>query len=84
MDTNDAKREGPAAAASSEESGLWAVADVASFLGVSRSWVYQAAASGTLPCIRLGALLPFEAETLKAWVRGERAGRVVTLPGCRK
>jgi|GraSoi2013_100cm_1033763.scaffolds.fasta_scaffold87902_2 excisionase family DNA binding protein len=84
MDANDAKRERPTTAASSEESGLWAVADVATFLRVSKSWVYQAAASGTLPCIRLGALLRFEADTLRAWVRGEHAGKAVTLPGCRK
>jgi len=63
---------------------LWGVAEVALFLRVSRSWVYQAAASGTLPCIRLGALLRFEADAIKAWVRGEHAGKVVKLPGCRK
>ena len=67
-----------------EGGGLWDVSDVASFLRVSRSWVYQATASGTLPCIRLGALLRFEADAIKAWVRGEWAGKVVKLPGCRR
>src|SRR3954470_7444306 len=28
--------------------------DVARRLGVSRSWVYDAAASGRIPCVRLG------------------------------
>ena len=59
------------------------VSDVAKFLRVSRSWVYQATASGVFPCIRLGALLRFEPASVRAWLRGERAGKVVTLPGCR-
>lgn len=28
---------------------------LASYLGVSKSWVYQACARGRLPCIRVGA-----------------------------
>jgi excisionase family DNA binding protein len=64
--------------------GLWTVADVAAFLKVSRSFVYQACAAKTLPHVRIGASLRFDPATLRAWVRGEHAGtKVVTLPGCR-
>lgn len=55
---------------------------VSAFLGVSKSWVYQATASGTIPCVRIGALVRFDPEVIKAWVRGE-TGKTVTLPGCR-
>ena len=65
------------------EDRLWDVADVATYLHVSKSWVYQASASGTLPCVRIGALVRFEPSSLKAWVRGEAGGTVVRLPGCR-
>jgi predicted DNA-binding transcriptional regulator AlpA len=63
---------------------LWTVRDVAAFLAVSPSWVYQASAGGTLPCVRLGAALRFDPDGIRAWVRGERhGGKVVQLPGCR-
>jgi excisionase family DNA binding protein len=59
------------------------VAWVAAFLNVSKSWVYQATSSGTLPCIRIGAALRFDAEVIRAWVRGETSALSVKLPGCR-
>ena len=59
------------------------VAWVAEFLGVSRSWVYQAAAAGRMPCVRLGALLRFDAFTIRDWARGKTPGSIVTLPHCR-
>lgn len=63
---------------------LWKVPDVARFLAVSSSWVYQASAAGTLPCVRLGAAVRFDPDTIRAWVRGDRSGgKVVQLPGCR-
>jgi excisionase family DNA binding protein len=66
------------------EEALWDVADVASYMRVSKSWVYQATASARFPCVRIGALLRFEPETVRAWVRGETgAARIIQLPGCR-
>lgn len=63
---------------------LWTVAEVAAFLKVSRSFVYQACAAKTMPHVRVGAALRFDPATLRAWVRGEHSvTRVVTLPGCR-
>ncbi len=67
-------------------SGILALRDVgwvAEFLGVSKSWVYQATASGRLPCVRIGALVRFDPAVIKAWVKGETPGAIVTLPGCR-
>jgi excisionase family DNA binding protein len=66
------------------EEGLWTVAEVAAFLKVSRSFVYQACAAKTVPHVRIGASLRFDPARLRAWVRGEHgAPKVVTLPGCR-
>jgi excisionase family DNA binding protein len=66
------------------DEALWTVAEVAAFLKVSRSFVYQACAAKTLPHVRIGASLRFDPATLRAWVRGEHGvSKVVTLPGCR-
>lgn len=53
--------------------GLWRPKEVASFLQVSVSWVYQKAESGLLPVIRLpgSSLLRFEPEVIRAYARGE-------------
>lgn len=66
---------------SSSPDSLWDASDVASFLKVSRSWVYQHAESGDLPHRRVGGLLRFEPEAIRAYVRGEKpqAGRVLVL-----
>ncbi len=60
---------------------LWDAKDVADFLKVSRSWVYQKAEAGLLPYLKVGALLRFDPTAVKAWARGESAGiaRVVPL-----
>lgn len=46
-------------------------ADVAQRLGVSRSWLYEAARQGRVPCLRLGGEggpLRFSEEDLAAWL----------------
>jgi excisionase family DNA binding protein len=50
---------------------LWDANDVSRYLKVSRSWVYQRAEAGLLPCLRLGGLLRFEPEKVRAFARGE-------------
>ena len=65
-----------------KERALRDVGWVAEFLGVSKSWVYQATASGILPCIRLGSSLRFEKAAIEGWLKGER-GKSVKLPSCR-
>jgi hypothetical protein len=50
---------------------LWKVADVAKFLGASESWVRNASASGRLPRMRIGGLVRFHPDLIRAHARGE-------------
>lgn len=55
--------------------------EVAVMLGVSRSWLYEAAKDGRVPCVRLGGPdgpLRFVARDLSEWLERARAG---WLPG---
>ena len=55
--------------------------DVARRLGVSRSWVYDAAAGGRIPCVRLGGPdgpLRFLPEDIETWLENARRN---WLPG---
>jgi excisionase family DNA binding protein len=49
--------------------GLWDANDVARYLKVSRSWVYHRAEDGQLPHLRIGGLLRFDAEIIRAFAR---------------
>jgi excisionase family DNA binding protein len=54
-------------------------AEVVELLGVSRSWLYDAANSGRIPCVRLGSPdgpVRFRLRELEAWID---QGRVVRL-----
>lgn len=52
---------------------LWTADQVATYLRVSRSWVYQHAESGSIPVIRLpsSSLLRFDPEMVRRYARGE-------------
>ena len=50
---------------------LWDANDTARYLKVSRSWVYQRAESGELPCLHVGGLIRFDPATVRAFARGE-------------
>ena len=50
---------------------LWTVAEVAAYLRVSRSWVYHRSAAWLLPCLRVGALLRFEPDAIRAYAQGQ-------------
>lgn len=60
-----------------QEEGLWDANDVARFLKASRSWVYQRAQAGQLPCVKIGGLLRFEPAAIRAFIRGQctKSGR---------
>jgi excisionase family DNA binding protein len=62
---------------------LLTVADLARLLQSSRSFVYKAAEVGTLPCVRIGALLRFDIKAIRAWLKGERNRGNVNVPGTR-
>ena len=49
------------------EGELWTTIEVARYLKTSRSWVYQATASGKLPSMRVGHLRRFDPEKIRAW-----------------
>ena len=57
----------------SRRAGLWNPSDVAAFLQVSRSWVYQKAEAGLMPVIRLpgSSLLRFDPDLVRAFARGD-------------
>ena len=59
---------------------LWDATDVARWLKVSRSWVYQAAESGKLPSLKIGGLLRFDPAVVKAWAL-TGGGKVVQMVG---
>jgi hypothetical protein len=61
---------------------LWDASDVVMYLKVSRSWVYQRAEAGLLPCLRLGGLLHFDPDKVRAFARGELPPpKVLPFPG---
>ena len=50
-------------------------AEMVDLLGVSRSWLYDAAKAGRIPCVRLGGSdgpVRFRARELEAWIEGSR------------
>ena len=60
---------------------LWDANDAARYLKVSRSWVYQRAEAGLLPCLRVGGLLRFDPATVRAFARGEvQPPKVLAFP----
>jgi hypothetical protein len=60
---------------------LWDAVDVARYLKVSRSWTYQQAEAGVLPCLRIVGVLRFDPNVIRAFARGEsfRPGKVLWL-----
>jgi excisionase family DNA binding protein len=64
------------------DDALWTVEEVRGYLRVSRSWVYGAAARGELPSLRIGGLLRFDPQVVRAWARAE-PGTVLQLPRAR-
>ena len=50
---------------------LWDGRDVARFLKASRNWVYLQAEIGKIPSVRIGGLLRFDPEKIKAIARGD-------------
>ncbi len=53
---------------------LWDARDVARYLKVSRSWVYQKAEAGLLPYLKVGGLVRFVPERIRAYALGSSGG----------
>src|SRR5262249_37318097 len=63
------------------DESLWTVPDVAAYLRVSRSWVYQHAEANKLPHRRLGGLLRFDPAEIRAYAASSGASaNVVPFP----
>lgn len=56
----------------------WKVRDVAEFLQASESWVRNAAAGGRLPCVKIGGLLRFDPDEIRALARAAASARAVS------
>lgn len=56
---------------------LWDARDVARYLKVSRSWVYQKAEAGLLPYLKVGGLVRFVPERIRQLVLGSGGGSKV-------
>jgi excisionase family DNA binding protein len=48
---------------------LMTVRDVAAYVNASRSWVYQQASVGRIPCRKIGGLLRFIPSEIREWAR---------------
>jgi excisionase family DNA binding protein len=59
---------------------LWTANQAAAYLQASVSFVYKAAERGDIPCRRLGALLRFVPEQVRAWAEGAPANAASILP----
>ena len=53
---------------------LWDARDVARYLKVSRSWVYQKAEAGLLPYLKVGGLVRFVPERIREFALGSASG----------
>jgi len=63
-----------------DDNRLWTVHDVARYAQVSRSWVYQRAAEGTIPCLKVAGLLRFDPTTIKAFLRSGGVAERKVIP----
>jgi excisionase family DNA binding protein len=65
----------------SPDESLWDAQDVARYLKVSRSWVYHQAEAGLLPHLRVGSLLRFDPDTIRAYAKGGTVrSKIVPFP----
>jgi excisionase family DNA binding protein len=58
---------------------LWDARDVAHFLKVSRSWVYQKVEAGLLPHLRIGNLVRFDSAAIQAFAHGQHSAPAAVL-----
>ena len=58
---------------------LWSVREVAHYLRMSTSWVYNAAERGELPTLRIGGRLRFDPDQIRAFARGDATRAVVSI-----
>ena len=47
---------------------LWTIAQAMKFLGVKKTWLYEACSRSEVPHVRLGSSIRFVPEVLRKWV----------------
>lgn len=52
-----------------EKTLLYRAAEVARMTGLSRQGIYQLAAEGRIPCVRIGRAVRFPADALDTWIQ---------------
>jgi len=67
--TMDSKKQQSPKQIQRDHPSLWTAMDVAKYLRVSRSWVYQKSEEGELPTLRVGGLLRFDPASIDAYIR---------------
>lgn len=60
---------------SSEIEELLTVDDVAAILRVRPRWVYEAAARGDLPRVKVGGYVRFRREAIEQWIADQQKGQ---------
>jgi excisionase family DNA binding protein len=62
--------------------GLWTHREVMALLRIGRNAVYDLAASGALPSLRIGSRIRFDPAKVRAWLerQGQPNAKVVPLP----
>lgn len=53
---------------------LWSVKEVAAFLGVPVSWVYSHVADKSIPHLKIGHYVRFNAGEIAVWMRASHRG----------
>jgi excisionase family DNA binding protein len=62
------------------DEGLWTVREAAAFLRLGRNTIYEWAASGKLPSLRLGSRIRFQPSALRRWVAVQVEAKTVRRP----
>jgi excisionase family DNA binding protein len=58
---------------------LITVKELMRLLGVSRSWVYDAASRGLIPSIRVGSMLRFDMRAIRTWLSQQQNVRYLSV-----
>lgn len=53
---------------------LLSIDQLADYLGVKKSWVYDRTYRGKIPCYKLGKLLRFDIDEIEVWLINQHVG----------
>ncbi len=67
----------------SDDPFLLSSREAAERLAISQGQLYRMTKAGLLPCVRVGRLVRYSAETIQQWIRNTESGEVVVPPARR-